>query len=122
MHSLTTERRDGQAAARGDREGRLAVRRGRQRRGRQANRLHAPGEVAEAIGISIDGATVALHELHSLGYAREEKRRYWPTEEGVRVRASLARARRKALAAFLSALSEEDRRHLTNARTDQGEG
>ena len=80
------------------------------------------GEVAEAIGISIDDATLALHELRSLGYAREEKRHYWPTEEGVRVHASLTRARRKAIAAFLSALSEEDRRHLSSARTDQGEG
>jgi DNA-binding MarR family transcriptional regulator len=77
------------------------------------------GEVAEAIGISIEDATLALHELRSLGYAREEKRRYSPTEEGMRVHASLTRARRKAIAAFLSALSEEDRRHLTSARTDQ---
>ena len=80
------------------------------------------GEVAEAIGISIEDAMLALHELRSLGYAREEKRRYEPTEEGMRVHASLMRARRKAIAAFLSALSEEDRRHLTRATTDQGEG
>jgi DNA-binding MarR family transcriptional regulator len=80
------------------------------------------GEVAEAIGISVEDATLALHELRSLGYAREEKRRYLPTEEGLRVHASLTGARRKAIAAFLSALSEEDRRQLTSARTDQGEG
>jgi hypothetical protein len=80
------------------------------------------GEVAEAIGISIEDATLALHELRSLGYAREEKRRYWPTEEGLRVHASLTRARRKAIASFLSALSDEDRRHLSSARTDQGQG
>jgi hypothetical protein len=35
---------------------------------------------------------------------------------------ALTRARRKAIAAFLSALSEEDRRHLTSGRTDHGEG
>jgi DNA-binding MarR family transcriptional regulator len=80
------------------------------------------GEVADPIGISIDDATLALHELRSLGYAREEKRRYSPTEEGMRVHASLTRARRKAIAAFLSALSEEDRRHLTSPQTDKGEG
>ena len=32
------------------------------------------GEVAEAMGISTDDAARALHELRSLGYAREEKR------------------------------------------------
>lgn len=78
------------------------------------------GEVAEAIGISVDDATLALHELRSLGYAREEKRRYSPTEEGLRVHASLTRARRKAIAAFLSALSDEDRRHLSGAPPDRG--
>jgi hypothetical protein len=76
-------------------------------------------EVADAIGISIEDATLALHELRSLGYAREEKRRYFPTEGSLRVHASLTRARRKAIAAFLSALSEEDRRHLASARTDR---
>jgi predicted transcriptional regulator len=40
------------------------------------------GEVAEAIGISIDDATLALHELRSRGYVREEKRRYHPTDQG----------------------------------------
>jgi hypothetical protein len=34
------------------------------------------GEVGEAIGISTDDARLALHELRSLGYAREDKRRY----------------------------------------------
>jgi DNA-binding MarR family transcriptional regulator len=77
------------------------------------------GEVADAIGISIEDATLALHELRSLGYAREEKRRYSPTEEGLRLHASLTRARRKAIASFLSGLSDEDRRHLVDARTDQ---
>ena len=77
------------------------------------------GEVADAIGLSIDDATLALHELRSLGYAREEKRRYSPTEEGLRLHASLTRARRKAIASFLSGLSDEDRRHLGGARTDQ---
>lgn len=76
-------------------------------------------EVAEAIGISIVDATLALHELRSLGYAREEKRRYSPTEQGLRVHASLTRARRKAIASFLSGLSDEARRHLADARTDQ---
>jgi DNA-binding MarR family transcriptional regulator len=78
------------------------------------------GEVAEAIGISIDDATLGLHELRSLGYAREEKRRYSPTEEGLRVHASLTRARRNAIAAFLSALSPEDRRHLTSGGEQAG--
>jgi Mn-dependent DtxR family transcriptional regulator len=64
-----------------------------------------PGEVAEAIGISIDDATLALHELRSLGYVREEKRRYHPTDEGMRLHASLTRAPRRALTAFLSRLS-----------------
>ena len=40
-------------------------------------------------------------------------------KEGLRVHASLTRARRKAIAAFLSALSEEDRRHLASAGTDR---
>ena len=70
-------------------------------------------EVAEAIGISVEDAMLVLQELRSLGYVREEKRRYSPTEEGLRVHASLTRARRKAIAAFLSALSGEARRHLT---------
>jgi hypothetical protein len=73
------------------------------------------------IGTSIEDATLALHELRSLGYALEEKRGYWPTEEGLKVHASLTRARRKAIAAFLSALSEEDRRQLSSARTDQSD-
>jgi hypothetical protein len=50
------------------------------------------GEVAEGIGISIDDATLGLHELRSLGYAREDRRRYSPTEEGREVHASLTRA------------------------------
>lgn len=79
-------------------------------------------EVAEAIDISIEDATLALHELRSLGYAREEKRHYWPTEEGLTVHASLSHARRKAIASFLSALSEDDRRHLSSTRVDQDEG
>jgi DNA-binding MarR family transcriptional regulator len=73
------------------------------------------GEVADAIGISTDDAARALHELRSLGYAREEKRRYEPTEEGLRVHASLQAARREALAAFLSGLDEEGRRDLATA-------
>jgi len=48
------------------------------------------GDVAEAIGISVDDAAQALHELRSRGYASEEDRRYEPTEKGERLLASLA--------------------------------
>jgi predicted transcriptional regulator len=77
------------------------------------------GEVAEAIGSSNDEAARALHELRSLGYAREEKRRYEPTEEGLRVHASLASARREAIATFLSDLSEDERRELAEASSSK---
>lgn len=75
------------------------------------------GEVAEMIGISVDDAVRALHELRSLGYAAEEKRRYRPTEAGMRLHASLGNARREALAAFLSGLDEDERRELAGALT-----
>jgi Mn-dependent DtxR family transcriptional regulator len=78
-------------------------------------------EVAEAIGISTDDAARALHELRSLGYAREDKRRYEPTEEGRRLHASLVGARREALAAFLSGLDEEGRRDLAAALRSHGQ-
>ena len=73
------------------------------------------GEVAEAIGISVDDATRALHELRALGYAREAKRRYEPTDKGMRAHESLAGARRDALTAFASSLSEAQRRELAAA-------
>ncbi len=79
------------------------------------------GEVAEAIGISIEDATHALHELRSLGYAREYNRRYEPTDKGKRIHASLANVRREALAAFLSGLNKEARRELAGALRDQEE-
>jgi predicted transcriptional regulator len=80
----------------------------------------AVGEVAEAIGISVEDAARAVHELRSLGYAREEQRRYEPTEEGLRLHASLQRARREALAAFLSGLDEEARHDLAAAMGSPG--
>jgi predicted transcriptional regulator len=80
------------------------------------------GEVAQAIGISIDDATRALHELRSLGYAREEKRRYEATDKGTQVHGSLASARRDSLAAFVSALSEEERRRLADALRSERQG
>jgi hypothetical protein len=80
------------------------------------------GEVAEAIGISIDDATRALHELRSLGYAREQRRRYEPTEKGRQLHASLTAARRKALKTFFSELSDEDRRVLVQALKPQAAG
>jgi len=64
----------------------------------------SPGQVAEAIGISVDDAARALHELRSLGYAQEKSRRYEPTEKGLREHESLANARREALVAFVSSL------------------
>ena len=77
------------------------------------------GEIAEAIGISTDDAAQAVHELRSLGYAREAARRYEPTEEGLRLHASLQAARRDALAAFLSGLDEEGRQELAAALTNR---
>ena len=79
-------------------------------------------EVAEFIGISVEDATHALHELRSLGYAREEKRRYAATEKGSQAYESLTRARLDALAAFASAMSDEDRRRLADSLTGQGHG
>lgn len=73
------------------------------------------GEVADAIGISVEDATRALHELRSLGYATEEKRRYLPTEKGRETHAALARARRQALAESVSRLSDVQRRDLARA-------
>jgi Mn-dependent DtxR family transcriptional regulator len=73
------------------------------------------GEVAEAVGISADDAAHALHELRSKGYAREENRRYMPTDEGLRLHASLASARLEALTSFLSSLAEDERRALAEA-------
>jgi DNA-binding MarR family transcriptional regulator len=78
------------------------------------------GEIAEAIGISIEDAARALHELRSLGYARKEKRRYEPTEAGTRLHASLASACREALAVLLSRLSEEERREFVGALESHG--
>jgi DNA-binding MarR family transcriptional regulator len=73
------------------------------------------GEVAEAMGISTDDAARALHELRSLGYAREEKRLYEATAGGMQLHASLESARREALAASLSSLGEDERRELAEA-------
>ena len=78
-------------------------------------------DVAAAIGISIDDAALALHEVRSLGYAREEKRRYEPTDGGRRLLASLADARREALGAFLSGLSEDARLELAAVLRRQGQ-
>ena len=80
------------------------------------------GEVAEAIGISVNDATLALHELRSLGYAEEEKRRYSPTELGRKVHASLAEARRAALAAEVARLPEAHRRALARSLGNEGVG
>jgi DNA-binding MarR family transcriptional regulator len=74
-------------------------------------------EVAEKIGISVDDATLALHELRSLGYAREESRRYEPTEKGLEAHASLTRVRREALGSAIASLSAEERHTLGLALT-----
>ena len=78
------------------------------------------GDVAEAIGISVDEAIKALRELVSLGYAREDKRRYEPTDQGLQLHASLIDARREALDAFLTRLSEEEQRDLAGALANAG--
>jgi DNA-binding MarR family transcriptional regulator len=78
-------------------------------------------EVADELGIPIEDATRALHELRSLGFAHEYKRRYEPTQEGERLHASLVRARREALAAFLSGLDEQGRRDLAAALADEAQ-
>jgi DNA-binding MarR family transcriptional regulator len=74
-------------------------------------------EVAEEIGISVEDATLALHELRSLGYAREEGRRYEPTEKGLEVHASLTQVRREALGSAIATLSAEERHTLGQALT-----
>jgi DNA-binding MarR family transcriptional regulator len=74
-------------------------------------------EVAEEIGISVDDATLALHELRSLGYAREEGRSYEPTEKGLEVHASLTQVRRDALGSAIASLSAEERHRLGQALT-----
>ena len=72
-------------------------------------------EVAEEIGISVEDATLALHELRSLGYAREEGRRYEPTEKGLETHASLPRVQRDALGSAIASLSAEERHRLGQA-------
>jgi DNA-binding MarR family transcriptional regulator len=74
-------------------------------------------EVADEIGISVEDATLALHELRSLGYAREEGRRYEPTEEGLEVHASLMQVRRDALGSAIASLSAAERQRLGQALT-----
>ena len=74
-------------------------------------------ELAEEIGISVHDATLALHELRRLGYAREEGRRYEPTEKGLEVHASLTQVRRNALGSAIASLSAEDRHRLGQALT-----
>jgi DNA-binding MarR family transcriptional regulator len=74
-------------------------------------------EVAEEIGISVEDATLALHELRSLGYAREEGRRYEPTEKGLEVHASLMQVRRDALGSAIASLSAAERQRLGQALT-----
>ncbi len=73
------------------------------------------GEVAEALGISVGDAMQALRELRSLGYAREDRRRYAPTEAGTRLHESLRAARREAMSTFFSTIGDEDRRDLIAA-------
>ncbi len=75
----------------------------------------AARELAEKVGISVEDATRALHELRSMGYAQESHRRYEPTEKGLATHASLARTRRQALVEFLSSMSGEERRELADA-------
>lgn len=64
---------------------------------------------------SSDPAARALHDLRSLGYAREEKRLYEPTGEGIQLHASLESARRQALRASLSSLGADERCELAEA-------
>jgi DNA-binding MarR family transcriptional regulator len=78
------------------------------------------GEVAEATGISIEGAVHGLHELRTRGYASEDGRRYRRTAEGDRALQSLARARRDALAEFVARLTESQRRDLAAALRGPG--
>jgi predicted transcriptional regulator len=73
------------------------------------------GEVAETIGISVEDAMRALSELRSLGYVREEKRRYEPTEEGRRLHESLTAARREAVGTLFSELDDQARQKLIAA-------
>jgi hypothetical protein len=79
-------------------------------------------EVAGTIGISVEDAAAALHELRSLGYAQEKSRQYEASERGDRLLASLATARRAALAAFLSSLSDAERREFVEVLSDPGPG
>jgi DNA-binding MarR family transcriptional regulator len=72
-------------------------------------------DVADAIGISPEDAAKALSELRRRGYARETEREYEPTERGERLLASLAAARREAMATFLAGLTEKERRELAEA-------
>ena len=74
-------------------------------------------EVADEIGISVEDATLALHELRSLGYAREEKRRYEPTEKGLQTHALLTQVRRDALGSAIASLSADERHTLGQALT-----
>lgn len=80
----------------------------------------SPGEVAEAIGISIDAAVRGLHELREHGYASEDGRCYRRTVEGERALESLVRARRDALAAWVVCLGESQRHDLAAALSGPG--
>ncbi len=67
-----------------------------------------PRRVADEIGISVDDAARALHELRTLGYAREKDRLYEPTEAVIRLHEELTKARREAMRAFVASLSPDD--------------
>jgi hypothetical protein len=79
-------------------------------------------EVVQVGPLAMEDAMRALQELRSLGYAREEKRRYFSTDPGRETRASLARPRRAALAASVAELSEEERRDLARALGAEPDG
>jgi hypothetical protein len=86
------------------------------------DRPRSAHDVAEEMGISVEDAARALHALRSQGYAREDKRHYEATDKGMQAHGSLVRARRDSLAAFVSTLSEQERRHLAEALTSERHG
>jgi hypothetical protein len=67
-----------------------------------------PSEVADEIGISVDDAARAMHELRTLGYAEENERRYDLTEAGLRLHDGLRKARLEAVQAFVGTLSRDE--------------
>jgi len=75
----------------------------------------AVSELGELAGFSPDVSYPATHSLRRRGFLREERRRYSLSQQGHELVATLDRAHREGIQAYVDKLDREERQRLSEA-------